>query len=61
MNNVAHVDLYRVVAATLEDAGVNSRNISLPRACSLCDHDNYFSARAMGVSSGRTLSVIMLR
>ncbi|ROT08951.1 peptidoglycan editing factor PgeF [Muribaculaceae bacterium Isolate-104 (HZI)] len=61
INHVAHVDLYRVVAATLEDAGVNSRNISLPPTCSLCDCDNYFSARAMGVSSGRTLSVIMLR
>lgn len=54
-----HVDLPRAVALTLMEAGVSSEAISMPAACSRCDHRRFFSARRLGVGSGRTLSVIM--
>lgn len=54
-----HVDLPRAVAATLIAAGVRSEAIAMPPACSRCDHRRFFSARRLGVGSGRTLSVII--
>ncbi|MBD5214773.1 MAG: peptidoglycan editing factor PgeF [Bacteroidales bacterium] len=54
-----HVDLGIAIKHSLISAGVRAENISLPAACSFCHHDRFFSARRLGVASGRTLSVIM--
>lgn len=56
-----HIDLRRAVAATLADSGLLPENIALSVACSRCRPDLWCSARAMGVDSSRTLTVIMRR
>ncbi len=56
-----HVDLRAAVRHTLVASGVAPGNIALPSACSRCDSERFFSARRLGVASGRTLSVIMLK
>ncbi len=55
-----HVDLGSAIRYNLIEAGVKGENIALPTACSYCSHDRFFSARRLGIASGRTLSVIML-
>lgn len=54
-----HIDLPQACRATLLECGVKPQNIALPQACSRCNHDRYFSARRLGINSGRTLSVII--
>lgn len=54
-----HIDLPAIIRDRLTASGVKSGNISMPPACSRCDHHNYFSARRLGVKSGRTATVII--
>lgn len=56
-----HIDLPGAVAFTLKECGLTEGNIHLPPACSRCRPDTYFSARRLGVASGRTLTVIVRR
>lgn len=56
-----HVDLRAVVMAQLVDAGLDEGNIEFDGACSRCGHSKLFSARRLGVASGRTATVVMLR
>lgn len=55
-----HIDLAEAIRDTLIDAGVATGNIGMPPACSKCNPRDYFSARALGVSSGRTLTALRL-
>lgn len=55
-----HIDLPEAIAHTLMQCGVPRHNISLSCGCSRCHPDTYFSARRLGINSGRTLSVILL-
>ncbi len=54
-----HIDLPAAIKTSLLVAGLKPNNITLPPTCSRCNPDTLFSARAIGVNSGRTLSVIM--
>lgn len=56
-----HVDLPKAVAASLVDAGVPRQNIARQCGCSRCDFRRFFSARRLGVESGRTLTLIIQR
>lgn len=56
-----HVDLGAAVRHTLIASGLEAENIAPAPVCSRCNPDRFFSARRLGVASGRTLSVIMLR
>lgn len=56
-----HIDLGVSVRHTLVASGVAPENIAQPPACSRCDSNRFFSARRLGVASGRTLSLIMLK
>ena len=56
-----HVNLPKAVAASLVKAGVPQQNIAMPCGCSRCDFQRFFSARRLGVESGRTLTLIILR
>lgn len=56
-----HVDLPRFVRITLEKCGLDGESIAMPTACTRCRPDRYFSARAIGINSGRNFSMIMLR
>ena len=56
----AHIDLRRACAITLQQAGVPAENIIMDAACSRCQSDKYFSARRLGINSGRTFTGIIL-
>lgn len=53
------ISLPRAVALTLRSCGVSS--IAMPPACSLCNPLEYCSARASGIASARTVTVISRR
>lgn len=54
----AHIDLRAANRAVLIVAGVPSEQIVLSQHCSRCEHDRFFSARRMGINSGRTFTGI---
>ncbi len=55
----AHIDLWSANRQVLEAAGIPADHITLPTACSRCHSDRYFSARRLGIHSGRTFTAIM--
>lgn len=55
-----HVDLPAYVASRLIAGGVSPMSIAMPSACTKCDSDRYFSARALGINSGRNFSMIVM-
>ncbi len=55
-----HINLPEAVKSTLIAAGVRAENIKMPVGCSRCHPELYFSARCLGVSSGRTFTFISL-
>lgn len=54
----AHIDLRLANHAALVAAGVPADNITLSQHCSRCEHDRFFSARRLGINSGRTFTAI---
>lgn len=57
----AHIDLRAANRAVLLEAGVPSDNIVTSSHCSRCEHERFFSARRLGVDSGRTFTGIYKR
>lgn len=57
----AHINLQEANRQVLVDAGLLPLNITLPTACSRCQSNRYFSARRLGINSGRTFTAIMRR
>ena len=55
----AHINLQEANRQVLIKAGVNPSNITLPEHCNRCEHDRYFSARRLGINSGRTFTAIL--
>ena len=55
----AHIDLSRANRQVLMAAGIPADHITLPVACSRCQNDRYFSARRLGINSGRTFTAII--
>lgn len=58
--NKPHVDLPGYVASQLMAAGVGQSRIAMPPGCSMSSPDRFFSARALGVESGRSFTFVML-
>lgn len=54
----AHIDLRAANRVVLVAAGVPAANIVESQHCSRCEHDRFFSARRLGINSGRTLTGI---
>ena len=54
----AHIDLRAANRAVLVSAGLPADNIVTSRHCSRCEHDRFFSARRLGINSGRTFTGI---
>lgn len=54
----AHIDLRSANRDVLVAAGVSSGQIVMSQHCSRCEHDRFFSARRLGIDSGRTLTAI---
>ncbi|MBP5561262.1 MAG: peptidoglycan editing factor PgeF [Muribaculaceae bacterium] len=57
----AHIDLPEANRLTLIEAGLETGLITPPTACSRCNPNHYFSARRLGIDSGRTFTAIILR
>ncbi|MGN1246231.1 MAG: peptidoglycan editing factor PgeF [Muribaculaceae bacterium] len=57
----AHIDLWEANTAVLEDVGVNRGKIALSHRCTRCNVVSYFSARRLGIASGRTFTAIMMK
>lgn len=57
----AHIDLRAANRDVLEDAGVPADYIVVSRHCSRCEHERFFSARRLGINSGRTFTGIYRR
>ncbi|MBR5118147.1 MAG: peptidoglycan editing factor PgeF [Muribaculaceae bacterium] len=55
----AHINLQEANRQVLIAAGVPPSNITLPEHCSRCESDRYFSARRLGINSGRTFTGIV--
>jgi len=54
----AHIDLRAANQAVLVSAGVPVDNIIASQHCSRCQHERFFSARRLGINSGRTFTGI---
>lgn len=57
----AHIDLRAANRAVLVAAGVPVGNIAVSQHCSRCEHDHFFSARRLGINSGRTFTGIYMQ
>lgn len=55
----AHIDLRMANREVLVRAGVPAGHIALSQHCSRCEHERYFSARRLGIGSGRTLTAVL--
>lgn len=53
-----HIDLPQACLLTLTECGIPRDNISLSHHCSRCNPTTFFSARRLGINSGRTLTLI---
>ncbi len=55
-----HINLWEANRWLLQESGVSDENIELSGICSYRQCDEFFSARRLGIASGRTLTGIML-
>jgi len=59
-NQSYYLDLWKANQQSLLKAGVLSQHIEIAGMCTYTEHERYFSARRLGIKSGRMLSGIML-
>lgn len=55
----AHIDLWKANSLTLIEAGIAPENITISGNCTRCNPSRYFSARRIGVKSGRIFTGII--
>ena len=55
-----HLDLWEANRMALIDFGVPDEQVQLAGICTFARHEEFFSARRLGILSGRILSGIML-
>lgn len=55
-----HIDLWQANRSQLEEYGVPARQIECAGICTYKEHERFFSARRLGILSGRILSGIMI-
>ena len=56
-----HIDLWEANRLQLLRCGVHAENIEIANVCTYKQHDDFFSARRLGIRSGRILTGIMLK
>ena len=56
----AHINLQEANRQVLIAAGLLPNNILLPQHCSRCESNRYFSARRLGINSGRSFTGIII-
>lgn len=55
------LDLWKANQQSLEKAGIPAANIEIAGLCTFTNPDRFFSARRLGIKSGRMLSGIMIK
>jgi len=60
-NNAIFLDLWKANKQSLEKAGIKPDHIEIAGICTFAEHKRFFSARRLGIKSGRMLSGIMIR
>ena len=55
------LDLWKANQQSLENAGIPAENIEIAGLCTFTSPDRFFSARRLGIKSGRMLSGIMIK
>lgn len=60
-NEQLYLDLWKANQWLLLNAGVPLEQIEISGICTYTNHENFFSARRLGIQSGRMLSGIMLK
>ena len=55
-----HIDLWEANRLQLIEAGVKEENIQVAGVCTYKNHNEFFSARRLGIQSGRIFNGIML-
>ena len=55
-----HIDLWQANAQDLQQAGIARENIEIAGICTYQQHQDFFSARRLGIKSGRIYSGIMI-
>ena len=56
-----HIDLWEANRLLMIDAGIKENNITITGICTYTRHEEFFSARRLGINSGRIFNGIMLR
>lgn len=56
-----HIDLWRANAWQLEQCGILPQHIQCCRVCTYTHHERFFSARRLGINSGRILNGMMIK
>jgi len=56
----AHIDLWEANRQQLLDVGLDAKHIEVASICTYTNNDDFFSARRLGIQSGRMLSGIMI-
>lgn len=56
-----YLDLWKANQQSLLKAGIAAENIEVAGICTFTEHERFFSARRLGIKSGRLLSGIMLK
>ena len=59
--NTQYLDLWKANQLLLEEIGVLKNHIEIAGICTFTQHEQFFSARRLGIKSGRMLSGIMMR
>ena len=55
-----HIDLWKANTMQLENFGVPTNQIEVSGICTFTNNEDFFSARRLGINSGRILSGIMI-
>lgn len=61
LNGSFYLDLWKANQLTLKKGGILAEHIEIAGICTFTQHEQFFSARRLGIKSGRMLSGIMLK
>jgi hypothetical protein len=56
-----HIDLWQANALDMQQAGIARENIEISGICTYQQHKDFFSARRLGIKSGRIYTGIMIK
>ncbi len=60
-DNSLYLDLWKANQLQLEEEGILNEHIEISGICTFTEHNRFFSARKLGIKSGRMLSGILLK